>query len=51
MTRRKNISDEERRERKREENKKYRESMSEEQKEHRRAYNRCLLYTSDAADE
>jgi len=43
MTRRKNISDEERRERKREENKKYRESMSEEQKEHRRAYNRAWI--------
>jgi len=41
MTRPKNISDEDWRERKREENKRYYENMTEEQKEHRRAYDRA----------
>jgi len=43
MTRPKNISDEDWRERKREENKRYYENMTEEQKEHRRAYDRAWI--------
>ena len=43
MTRPKNMSDEDWRERKREENKKYYANRTEEQKEHQRAYNRAYI--------